>query len=134
MTLYIVFNTMRMSILFAIYSSQPGLLMLNVSVIFINLHNPLFFITVYLLSNVCISLKEESNHKVGFQDSSVLICPNLKFSDSGSKHLYFPHLKQTKMCRYNFQLAIQRSNKHLWWSTLVQQLTLWHQELHLRCS
>ena len=55
---------MRMSILFAIYSSQPGLLMLNVSVIFINLHNPLFFITVYLLLNVCISLKEESNHKV----------------------------------------------------------------------
>ena len=67
------------------------------------------------------------------QDSSVLICPNLKFSDSGSKHLYFPHLKQSKMCLYNFQLAIQHSNKYLWWSSLVQQLTVWHQELHLRC-
>ena len=37
------------------------------------------------------------------------------------------------MCLYNFQLAIQHSNKHLWWSSLVQQLTVWHQELHLRC-
>ena len=34
---------------------------------------------------------------------------------------------------YNFQLAIQGSHKHLWWSSLVQQLTVWRKELHLRC-
>ena len=69
------------------------------------------------------------------QDSSVLICPNLKFSDSGSKHLYFPHLKQSKMFNflYNFQLVIQDSHKHLWWRSLIQQFTVWRKELHLRC-
>ena len=39
---FIVFNTLKMSILFPIYSRQAGLLVLNVSVIFDNLHNPLF--------------------------------------------------------------------------------------------
>ena len=63
LTLYIVFITVKMSILFAIYSNQPELATLFVSAIFVNLHNPLF-ITVYLLLSVCIGLKEESNHTV----------------------------------------------------------------------
>ena len=91
-----------------------------------------FFITVYLFLNVCIGLKEERNNKVSrFQ--CVQWFPNLKFRNSGSKHLYFPHLKQSRMFHflYNFQLAIHDSHKHWWWRSLVKQLTVWHKDFIL---
>ena len=34
---------------------------------------------------------------------------------------------------YKFQLAIQDSHKHQWWSFLVQPLRFWWKELHFRC-
>ena len=56
---------MRMSILFAIYSSQPVLLVLNVSVLFINLHNPLVYYGMPVIERLYwLNLNEESNQKV----------------------------------------------------------------------
>ena len=86
---------MRMSILFAIYSSHPRLLMPNVSVIFISLHNPIFYYCIPVIECLYwLNLKEESNHKFP-RCQCVQQCPSLmsKFSDSGSKNLYFPYLK-----------------------------------------